>query len=105
MLILNPKLVEVRRNEPPSQNPGRLHPELCNPGLNQTLAKINRDLSSWWAKERHVSKSTHMTHDRAGPATRLLSRFPSRPVRCVRRRERVASTQLPACRLGLWPVM
>jgi hypothetical protein len=35
--ILNPELVEVRRNEPQTPNPSRLCPELCNPGLNQTL--------------------------------------------------------------------
>jgi hypothetical protein len=35
--ILNPELVEVRRNELSTSNPYRLYPELCNPGLNRTL--------------------------------------------------------------------
>ena len=37
--ILNLKLVEVRRIKPSSRNPCCLHPELCNPGQNQTLTK------------------------------------------------------------------
>ena len=35
--ILNLKFVEVRRFESRCRNPGRLHPELVNPSLNQTL--------------------------------------------------------------------
>jgi hypothetical protein len=34
--ILNPKLVEVWRNEPRTLNPCRLYPKLYDPGLNRT---------------------------------------------------------------------
>jgi hypothetical protein len=49
--ILNPKLVEVRRNEPQTLNPCRLYPELLNPGLNKTLKQFDQ------VDQRHVGKN------------------------------------------------
>ena len=32
--VFDPKLIDIRQNEPSPPNPCRLHPELLNPGLN-----------------------------------------------------------------------
>ena len=53
--ILDPELIEVRRNELQHPNPYRLHTELATPSLNQTLDSFaKRGLSTWQVMARIV---------------------------------------------------
>ena len=58
--ILNPKFVGVRQNKLSSQNPGRLHPKLCNLDLNWIFALFG------WPGLGQLAEGAHQLP--AGPA-------------------------------------